>query len=297
MRKDKIKALFKAKGFYAVLLVCFVAVTLLAGMYSISTNEKDQKNMVDLNEPAQDLAKEEANNELAEIQTESADQSEPVESADNELIISPDKELANNEQIYNRYDEYDEIFLEDAQEGTTEQLQETMGNKVVTTEKTDKDEVKEETKEVISSKVEKNDLNFKESNGIIWPIEGNVILNYNMDGTVYFQTLDQYKCNPAIIISSKVGQKVKAAANGVVEKIETLPETGITLTVSLGNNYKMIYGQLSEVNLKAGDKINEGDIIGKIGTQTVYYELEGPNLYFQITKKEESVNPLSLIRE
>ena len=34
-------------------------------------------------------------------------------------------------------------------------------------------------------------LHFSEE--LLWPMEGNVIINYSMDSTVYFPTLDQYK--------------------------------------------------------------------------------------------------------
>ena len=45
---------------------------------------------------------------------------------------------------------------------------------------------------------------------ILWPMEGNVILDYSMDSTVYFATLDQYKYNPAVIIAGDVNSKVYA---------------------------------------------------------------------------------------
>ncbi len=36
---------------------------------------------------------------------------------------------------------------------------------------------------------------------------GAVIMSYSMDKTVYFQTLDQYKYNPAVIIESAEGDE------------------------------------------------------------------------------------------
>ena len=43
-----------------------------------------------------------------------------------------------------------------------------------------------------------------------WPITGNVILPYSTDETVYFETLDQYRTNPGILIEAKEGASVKA---------------------------------------------------------------------------------------
>ena len=45
-------------------------------------------------------------------------------------------------------------------------------------------------------------LHFSEE--LLWPMEGNVIINYSMDSTVYFPTLDQYKYNPAVIKSMQL---------------------------------------------------------------------------------------------
>ena len=55
-------------------------------------------------------------------------------------------------------------------------------------------------------------LHFAAEDGILWPMEGNVILDYSMDSTVYFATLDQYKYNPAVIIAGDVNSKVYAVA-------------------------------------------------------------------------------------
>lgn len=46
----------------------------------------------------------------------------------------------------------------------------------------------------------------------VWPIEGDVLLDYSMDSTIYFPTLEQYRCNPAMVISGKVNDKVFAMA-------------------------------------------------------------------------------------
>lgn len=53
-------------------------------------------------------------------------------------------------------------------------------------------------------------------------MEGNVIINYSMDSTVYFPTLDQYKYNPAVIIAGEVNDKVYAVAKGQIKSIEMM---------------------------------------------------------------------------
>lgn len=136
---------------------------------------------------------------------------------------------------------------------------------------------------------------FTEKDALIWPVDGNVILNYSMDETVYFSTLDQYKYNPALIISGQVKQEVLAAEDGKVTAIENHAQTGVTVTVSLGDGYEAIYGQLGEICVAQGDSVSQGEIIGYLGEPTKYYSVEGCNLYFQLLKDGEPVNPLEYL--
>ena len=95
---------------------------------------------------------------------------------------------------------------------------------------------------------EQMDLSFSpETDQLLWPVAGNVIMDYSMDKTVYFATLDQYKYNPAVIIQGTLDENVMSAAPGQVTKIETLEETGMTVTMDIGDGYELVYGQLKEL--------------------------------------------------
>ena len=103
-------------------------------------------------------------------------------------------------------------------------------------------------------------LHFSEE--LLWPMEGNVIINYSMDSTVYFPTLDQYKYNPAVIIAGEVNDKVYAVAKGQIKSIENDEVTGCTVTVDLGDGYEAVYGQLKELNFAKGDYVEAGHVLG-----------------------------------
>ena len=81
-------------------------------------------------------------------------------------------------------------------------------------------------------------VSFKEGDSLNWPVEGSILLDYSMDSTTYFATLDQYKYNPALLIQSDVGTDVCAAASGIVESITETDETGITVTMDIGGGYQ-----------------------------------------------------------
>ena len=134
-------------------------------------------------------------------------------------------------------------------------------------------------------------LNFTESSLMEWPVNGQVVLDYNMDNTIYFPTLNVYKTNPAIAISAEVGTPVAAVADGKVVSIAENEETGTTVTLDMGNGYQAVYGQLKDVTLQAEEYISAGGVLGYINEPTKYYTEEGSNLYFALSKDGVPLDP------
>lgn len=139
------------------------------------------------------------------------------------------------------------------------------------------------------------ELNFTEDTIMLWPVNGEVVIDYSMDATTYFPTLDQYKYNPSLVMSAAVGDPVQAAANGQVLSISEDVETGTTLTMDMGNGYQAVYGQLKDVAVQEGQTVEAGTIIGYVSDPTRYYVEEGANLYFAMTKDGEPVDPMIYI--
>ena len=139
------------------------------------------------------------------------------------------------------------------------------------------------------------DLFFEEGMEILWPVAGNVVMNYSDDHLIYHATLDQFRTHDAIAIAAEAGTEVVAAADGVVASVEESVQTGITVTTAIGNDYYLVYGQLEESELKVGDSVKQGEVIGTIAKASRFYSKEGDNLYFQVRCGEETLNPMSLL--
>ena len=136
-------------------------------------------------------------------------------------------------------------------------------------------------------------LSFSREEGLTWPIVGNILINYSMDKTVYFQTLDQYKYSPAVMIQAPKGGNITAAADGKVENIYYDNQYGNCVSVDLGSGYLLTYGQLSDVCVKEGDYLKVGDMLGTVAEPTKYFSKEGCNVYFKLTCNGEPCDPLS----
>lgn len=162
---------------------------------------------------------------------------------------------------------------------------------------TAKETEENEESQVQQTKATATNVSFSENDFLLWPVDGNVKMSYSMDKTIYFETLDQYKYNPALIISGKENSQVISAAVGVVKSVDVLPQTGTTVTISLGNGYECIYGQLKQVSVNKGDYVAAGTVIGYLDAPTKYYSLEGCNLYFEMRKDDHPINPLDFVSE
>lgn len=149
--------------------------------------------------------------------------------------------------------------------------------------------------EAISTTVQPN-LDFQEEDGLVWPIVGDVLINYSMDRTIFFPTLEQYKYNPAIVIAATQGETISAAADGRVTSVSYDPTIGNTVVMDLGNGYELTYGQLENITVSEGSYVSVGDGIGTVASPTKYYSIEGTNVYFKLTKDGEPVNPMSKLQ-
>ena len=204
---------------------------------------------------------------------------------------------------------------EQTEELTKEDSEETTGNDIVLpeskrntsdaeeeadeSEEDEKDAEKEasedENTDNVSTAGQTADVWFSEESVLEWPASGAVLINYSMDQTVYFSTLEQYKYNPALIIGGEGGENIGASAPGIVTNVEQDAQTGLTVTLDMGNGYSAVYGQLKEVPVQIGDYVEKGQIVGYLSEPTKYFSMEGPNLYFEILKDEVPVNPLDFM--
>lgn len=149
--------------------------------------------------------------------------------------------------------------------------------------------------ETAQTMVQSTSLSFDQNKNIKWPVKGNIILDYSPDNTVYFATLEQYRCNPSILIQAEAGTAVSACADGKVKEITKSDELGTTLTLDLGNGYEAVYGQLADIKVASGATVSAGEPLAVVATPSKYYVVEGNHVYFQMLKDGEPINPRAFL--
>lgn len=140
------------------------------------------------------------------------------------------------------------------------------------------------------------ELHFAESDGLLRPIEGEVLIPFSMSGSVFFPTLAQYKYNPALMLVATEGMTVKACATGQVVNIFEDSEIGHAVTMDLGDGYQLTYGQLTGTNVSVGSYVDAGADLGTVAAPTKYFTKEGANLYLKLTANGTPIDPEVLFR-
>ena len=173
MKKDDISQ--REKSAAVGLVVCFVAMIAIVGMITFSNYQR---------------------------KTEAEDR-QFADAAENEK----EDQVADNSMLNNDmdapYDFVNEDLDTNAQTANTNDVHAEIPDSLVSESVNDV---------VMEAPIQDKSLNFTSAEALSWPVDGNVILSFNMEQTVYFSTLDQYKYNPAMIIEGSVGQEVMAAA-------------------------------------------------------------------------------------
>ena len=288
------------------ILVIAVAVMLIVnGSIKESESNPEQEYHVDLNEMAEGDGTEDAS-QLAQGEVEEQDKSQTVQSeTENEGAQVADN-IQTGEQAADAVTDTGEDDGNAVGAGNSELTAEGQPISdmppvdVAENQESEEPEFVDEAQAASStgSSVEQKDavdLFFEEGMGILWPVDGNVVLNYSADHLIYHPTLDQFRTHDAIAISATAGTEVVAAADGVVASIEESVQTGVTVTTAIGNDYYLVYGQLEDSKLKVGDSVSQGEVIGTIAKVSRFYSKEGDNLYFQVRCGEETLNPMSLL--
>ncbi len=124
-----------------------------------------------------------------------------------------------------------------------------------------------------------------------WPVEGNVVLPFSMDSSVYFKTLAQYQYNPAMMISAAEGTEVCTSAAGTVTDVGKSNAYGHYVTMDIGDGFEITYGQLFDISTEVGETLEAGERIAMVAYPTRSFLEEGDNLYLKLTRNGVPVNP------
>jgi len=90
--------------------------------------------------------------------------------------------------------------------------------------------------------------------------------------------------------TSKTGTKIYAPGNGKVILVERkMWGYGQSIIIDHGYGYKTRYAHLSKFNVKLGQTVKRGEVIGYVGSTG---KSTGPHLHYEVEKNGKKVNPI-----
>lgn len=137
---------------------------------------------------------------------------------------------------------------------------------------------------------------FDDSKEMLWPVNGQIVMDYSVETGIFDKTLEQYRTHDSICISANVGESVLAAADGVVLAITNNDEKGNLVAIDHGNGWCTTYSQIDNINLAEGQIVKQGDIIGCIAQPTKYGSGLGSHLDFMVALDKEPTDPKLVLR-
>ena len=149
--------------------------------------------------------------------------------------------------------------------------------------------IKEENNKIGEARAINSDLPFFK-NQFIMPVEGIISGVYGSQRILNGKPKWPHY---GIDIAAKQGTMIKSSGSGTVTMAEdNLYYTGGTIIMDHGHGISTIYSHLEALMVSVGDKINQGDIIGTVGSTG---RSTGPHLDFRVNWFQTRLDPMSLL--
>jgi len=118
-----------------------------------------------------------------------------------------------------------------------------------------------------------------------WPVHGSVNSEF---GNRKSPWTSEREFHAGLDIGANRGTPVQAPAAGTVVFAGTAPEYGTAVILDHGQEVKSLYGHLSQVSVKVGQKVERGALIAYTGNTG---RSSGPHLHYEVIVKGRPVNP------
>ena len=149
--------------------------------------------------------------------------------------------------------------------------------------------IREENNKIGEARAINSDLPFFK-NQFIMPVEGIISGVYGSQRILNGKPKWPHY---GIDIAAKKGTKIKSSGTGIVTMAEDdLYYTGGTVIMDHGHGISTIYSHLESLNVKVGDEILQGDIIGTVGSTG---RSTGPHLDFRVNWFQTRLDPMSVL--
>lgn len=100
------------------------------------------------------------------------------------------------------------------------------------------------------------------------------------------------KMHSGIDFTAPTGTPIYSTGNGTVEASGYDGGYGLRVVINHGYSYRTLYGHMSKTEVRAGQRLKRGDLIGYVGNSGTS---TGPHLHYEVHKNGRPVNPVNFI--
>jgi len=98
------------------------------------------------------------------------------------------------------------------------------------------------------------------------------------------------KMHYGIDFTAPKGTPIYATGNGRIHKVtKSRSGYGNRVMIDHGYGYKTLYAHMQDINVKRGQKVKKGDVIGTVGNTG---SSTAPHLHYEVMNKKKKINPI-----
>ena len=99
------------------------------------------------------------------------------------------------------------------------------------------------------------------------------------------------RMHEGIDFTAPIGTPIYATGNGTISLVDYGSRGfGNHVIITHGYGYQTLYGHMSRVKVKIGQKVNRGDLIGLVGNSG---KSTGPHCHYEVIKNGRKINPIN----
>ena len=121
--------------------------------------------------------------------------------------------------------------------------------------------------------------------------DATIVKDYSAKELQYNESLKQWEIHKAIDFLAGSSLDVLAFSDGTISKVYSNYLEGTVIEIAHANGLVSVYKSLESANVKVGDKVSAGQVIGVLGNTMAQEQNEGNHLHFELLKNGSKINP------